>query len=444
MKKIFTMLASMLILLTILSGCSGLKTPEELIQPPELNVEKKKLNDALLNYLPQNADLIVLPYAKGLMNESSLINKNIDKDEEKEVVALYRDKNTRKIGLIVLDKNNEAWSKKTDIKLDAFEISDYKVMDINNDGLDEIIIGYYGITNPYKEINIYNQEDGIFKVIFKERYLAMDVLDADDDNIQDIIISDFGNTEKNNRVSVFNVFGENVVKVSEMIYPKENEVYSIAFGKVNEKTKAFFVDMYVNQTYGQTDVVVYKDKVLTSIIKGSEIGDIIQTTPIKSADIDDDGIIEVVKMQFIDRLDKEKVSANNFVKNYYKITEDLKLDLVSQLYEDIDMNINVTFPVSFKNNFFIDKSIGDNKISVYFSPDKSGIEALFMIIKKVEKNQLDSLLGEYQLITEMDDMAIIAKIMDPPENLRYKEKEIYENMTYDTQDLSLIIKPANQ
>ncbi|MGB5823261.1 MAG: hypothetical protein WBH44_04250, partial [Proteocatella sp.] len=250
MKKIFTMLASMLIFLIILSGCGGLKTPEELIQPPELNVEKKKLNDALLNYLPQNADLIVLPYAKGLKHESSLINKNIDKDDEREVVALYRDKNTRKIGLIVLDKKKEIWTKKTDIKLDAFEISDYKVMDVNNDGLDEIIIGYYGITNPYKEINIYKQEEGILKVIFKERYLAMDVLDADEDSIQDIIISDFGDTEKNNRVSVLNVFGENVVKVSEIIYPNENEVYSIAFGKVNEKTKAFYVDMYVNQTYG--------------------------------------------------------------------------------------------------------------------------------------------------------------------------------------------------
>lgn len=443
MKRIFTMLASMLILLIILGGCGGLKTPEELIQPPELNVEKKKLNDALLNYLPQNADLIVLPYAKGLKHESSLINKNIDKDEESEVVALYRDKNTRKIGLIVLDKKNEVWVKKTDVKLDAFEVSDYKVMDVNNDGLDEIMIGYYGVTNPYKEINIYKQEDSLLKLIFKERYLAMDVLDADGDGIQDIVISDFGNTEKNNRVSVLNVFEENVVKISEIIYPKENEVYSITFGKVNETTKAFYVDMYVNQTYGQTDVVVYENKELKSLIKETNIGAIIQTTPIKSVDIDDDGIIEVAKMQFIDGYDKENSTANSFVKNYYKITENLNLDLVSQVYEDIDMNINVTFPISFKNNFFIDKSSGENKISIYFSPEQSRKETLFMLIKKVEKTQLDSLLGEYQLITEMDNMAIIAKIMDEPENLTSEEKEIYEKMRYDTQDLTLIIKPAN-
>ncbi|MGB5822713.1 MAG: hypothetical protein WBH44_01455, partial [Proteocatella sp.] len=195
--------------------------------------------------------------------------------------------------------------------------------------------------------------------------------------------------------------------------------------------------------YGQTDVVVYKDKTLKSLIKESEIGEIIQTTPIKSVDIDDDGIIEVVKMQFIDKLDKEKASANNFVKNYYKITEALELDLVSQLYEDIDMNVNITFPISFKDNFFIDKTVGDNKISIYFSPDKSGIESLFMLIEKVDKTQLDSFLGEYQLITEMDNMAIIAKIMDVPPNLRSKEKGIYEKMRYDAQDLTLIIKPAN-
>lgn len=115
MKKIFTLLTIMLMITSVIGGCGVLKTPEELIQPPELNIEKKKLNDALLNYLPQNADLIVLPYVKG-MAESSLINKDIDGDGE-EAVALYRDKNTRKIGLIVMDKENDTWTRKTDINL---------------------------------------------------------------------------------------------------------------------------------------------------------------------------------------------------------------------------------------------------------------------------------------------------------------------------------------
>ena len=176
MKKIFTLLTIMLMITTVIGGCGVLKTPEELIQPPELNIEKKKLNDALLNYLPQNADLIVLPYVKGMKQESSLINKDIDGDGEKEAVALYRDKNTRKIGLIVMDKENDTWTRKTDIKLDVFEVADYKVIDTNNDGLDEIIIGYYGITNPYKEVNIYVQEQNNLRSIFKERYLALDVL----------------------------------------------------------------------------------------------------------------------------------------------------------------------------------------------------------------------------------------------------------------------------
>ena len=443
MKKIFTLLTIMLMITTVIGGCGVLKTPEELIQPPELNIEKKKLNDALLNYLPQNADLIVLPYVKGMKQESSLINKDIDGDGEKEAVALYRDKNTRKIGLIVMDKENDTWTRKTDIKLDVFEVADYKVIDTNNDGLDEIIIGYYGITNPYKEVNIYVQEQNTLRSIFKERYLALDVLDADEDGLQDIVISDFADTEYNNRVSVFNVYGNNAVKISEISYPKENEVYSISFGKVNDRTKAFFVDMYVNQTYGQTDVVVYEDRKLFSIIRDSDIKEIIQTSPIKSVDIDDDGITEVAKMQVIDRYDRENSSANNFVKNYYKITEKLELDLVSQVYEDIDMNINIAFPLSFKNNYFIEKIFGEDQISVYFSPQQAKKEVLFMVVKKVEKSQLDSLLGEYQLITEMGNMAVIAKVMDVPENMEYPERTLYDRMKYDARDLTTVIKPAN-
>ena len=201
--------------------------------------------------------------------------------------------------------------------------------------------------------------------------------------------------------------------------------------------------MYVNQTYGQTDVVVYEDRKLFSIIRDSDIKEIIQTSPIKSVDIDDDGITEVAKMQVIDRYDRENSSANNFVKNYYKITEKLELDLVSQVYEDIDMNINIAFPLSFKNNYFIEKISGEDQISVYFSPQQAKKEVLFMVVKKVEKSQLDSLLGEYRLITEMGNMAVIAKVMDVPENMEYPERTLYDRMKYDARDLTTVIKPAN-
>ena len=180
-----------------------------------------------------------------------------------------------------------------------------------------------------------------------------------------------------------------------------------------------------------------------SIIRDSDIKEIIQTSPIKSVDIDDDGITEVAKMQVIDRYDRENSSANNFVKNYYKITEKLELDLVSQVYEDIDMNINIAFPLSFKNNYFIEKISGEDQISVYFSPQQAKKEVLFMVVKKVEKSQLDSLLGEYQLITEMGNMAVIAKVMDVPENMEYPERTLYDRMKYDARDLTTVIKPAN-
>lgn len=432
----------LVVIAIVLTGCEGLKTPEELIQPPELNIEKKKLNDALLSFLPQNSDLIVLPYAKGVKNENSIINRDIDADSDEEAIALYRDKNTRKLGLIVLDKANDIWVKKTDIKLEAFEISDYKVLDLDNDGVEEIIIGYYGISNPYKEINIYKQEKNSLKSVFSGNYLAMEVLDADDDGVQDIAISNFGNTNNNNSMSILNLVSGQVVKVSEIIYPKEKEIYSITFGKINDDKKGFFVDMYVKQNYGETDVLTYKDKELQSIIKNSDIGSIVQSTPIKSADIDDDGIIEVAKMQFIDKYDTEK-SPNSYVKNYYKIGENFKLELVTQLYEDTNLNVNINFPISFKDNFFIQKDTDSSGLWVYYSPKDQNGGIPFMLIKKVEKTNLESLLGEYQLISEADDIAIVAKVIDRPDGLSSRDRNIYEKMQYDARDLTLIIKSAN-
>ena len=40
-------------------------------------------------------------------------------------------------------------------------------------------------------------------------------------------------------------------------------------------------------------------------------------------------------------------------------------------------------------------------------------------------------------------MAVIAKVMDEPENMEYPERTLYDRIKYDARDLTTVIKPAN-
>lgn len=442
MKKQYLALL-MIILSVVLVGCDGLKTPESLIQPPELNLEKKKLNDALLSFLPPNSELIVLPVSGNTRQESSVINKNIDSDQELEAVALYRERSSRKLGMIVLDQRNDVWYKKSDIKLDAYEIADYEVIDLDGDGIDEILIGYYGITNPNKVLNIYEQTDTLVKLVYKTNYLALEVLDVDEDGLQEIAISELGSGGEDNKVSIQNFIDGKVELISQLTYPNENEVYSISYGKVNENISGYFVDMYVNQAYGQTDVLIYENRNLKSIIENSEIGDIIQAIPIKSVDIDEDGFIEIAKIPLEDELFTQGNTINSYLKRYYKIKETLELELSAEVYEDIEFNVSIAFPKSYWDKYIISRNVVDGKLIIsYRSPITMNVIPILEIIK-VDKNQIEEYLEEYNLILDLETFGILGKLETNFEGLNTQDSINIENMIADSSDLSVLVKPSN-
>ena len=60
----------------ILSGCSGLKTPEELIGPPETNLEKKMTEDTIRRFLPANSEIIT-PQEKSVLSTEAVYKADI-------------------------------------------------------------------------------------------------------------------------------------------------------------------------------------------------------------------------------------------------------------------------------------------------------------------------------------------------------------------------------
>lgn len=106
-KNIIEVIFLILILMSIVSY-KALSTPEELMRPPELNVENKQIKDAIGSLLPQGAVLYTPPYVAEQSKsfspqEQSFITRDFDNDGEEEV-TLYQIHAFKIWGLLCLKK----------------------------------------------------------------------------------------------------------------------------------------------------------------------------------------------------------------------------------------------------------------------------------------------------------------------------------------------------
>lgn len=434
MKKIWTIFAVVYAMVFFLAGCDGLKTPEELIGPPEVDLDKKKINDRIQAFVPANAELLVIPQGRNSKNSDSVHQSNFDEDEDLEIIALYRDKNERKIGMLIADQNAATWYKKFEMNIDAFEISDYIVTDLDNDGIKEIVLGYFSIKDPYKELMILGYVNGSIQKIHEMKYLALDLNNIGKENTVEMAISTEGNDNSNNKFVILNYKNNIIQKTGEMIYPEGTEIYKILYGKMNSTQKAYFVDMYVDESTGRTDIVSLVDQDLTSIIRENNISDITQEIPMASTDTNGDGIIEVISNKI---LEQDQGIAALVINLCYNINMNDELILLSKVYSDYEMNIQISFPVVTNADIFVRKS-GDH-LKFYYRSKKLTREIEFLDIIKRTKQSLGENERNYLQVADRYDEVILARLKSDS-SLTGAEKNEFDKMYDSITNLSDIIR----
>lgn len=422
--------------LLVMTSCVKIYTPEELVKAPELNIENKEIKDALAQIIPQDAVLYSTSNFNKLTNSALLQGKSFflqdfDNDGTKDVIALYKNYKMQSFGVIILKKYGGLWVKEKEIKLNSIEILDFDIVDIDDDGLDEMIIGY--IDESEKRIlSIFHEEKSGLKEIFKSEYYSFTFSNIGAQNKLFLLISNFGSEPLTNKVKVFQFTENSFRKIDELIYPKGYNPYNVQVGKIDQNHFGIFVDLFVYESYGQSDVLMLKEGKLKSISSGTNNISTTQDTPIVCSDIDGDGIIEVPQTSSI-ILSNEGLSHRKdlFVRNYYKIISLSQLKLVAQVYEDtVDMKIRINFPFEFFNKVLISKDPYSNKLTLYYSPEEIGYESegyAFLEILSLDvgyKNRYK----DYIFVHEDEESIIVARPIDESSKVPKRFLRDYERI----------------
>ena len=442
MKKIKPVLLAMAVAL-VFTGCTNIATPEELIEPPELNLEKQSMKEALEKFLPEDSTTTALPNLDGVDKEMAFSPIDLNDDGQLEMIAFYKDKNTKLMGMLILSNKRDKWEKISDIKLNSFDILQFKVLDLDNDKHKEIVLGTYSDESiSYgKKLTILSFKDNKVNPILEMPYAGMALGDLDRDDSYEIAILYQNEEMIENRLRMMRVAGNKVSKIDEKIFPQGVDPYSIAIGNIYDDEEVIFVDSFSGIYEGRTDIFFFKDKKIKDIedYKGFKLSD--KSFPVQTKDVDSDGIMEVGIPFSPPDNDQLYDPLKPWVKSYYKINKDSTMSLVKQIYEDYKMSFLFEIPDSFENNYSITGNETSDKIEINFiASDKKAYKlAEIKMINKTKWQETDEVL---QIISETNDDITGGKVEDLSNQLTGKDKEQYIKMRSDILNLSNVTKPS--
>lgn len=389
-----------------LGGCQGLKTPEELIGPPEVNVEKKYLKDTILEFIPDNSELLNLPQGRGANDIDSVMGVNLRDSSEGEIVAVYRGKTDRKIGILILSKEEHIWKRAFELRLDALELSDYLLVDLDGDETKEILLGYFRSSDSVKELLIIGSDQKEIKKLFETQYLALDISRVSEDHYVDLAISS-GGSNNNNKFQIVNYKSGMIQIVGELIYPENNEIYKISYANINVGQKAYFLDMYVDNSTGRTDIVALKDQALISLVRKNDVKELTQEVPTESRDINGDGIVEAIQNRIVEKKDDMPILIRN---SSYNINLNEELILGMESYESFEDNIRISLPPIAYDAIAVKKS--PNGVICSYISQSLGIRIPFLEVRAVDNLEIEDYGFEYTQVDERYGRTILAKLVD--------------------------------
>ena len=351
---------------------------------------------------------------------SSLISANLDDDIEnsEEIVTMYRNKNTRAIGIFILSYDGMIWDKKFEMDLESTDVSDYVVTDLNNDGKNEIVLGYFEDIN--KRLLIIVNNDNKYDIIYSSKYLAFKITNEETDS--SIAISTPFETLNNNKFSILKYDGANISEFASKVYDYDTEIYKIDFGNINDNEKAYVLDTYKDVYFGSSDILKLQNRSLLSIVDKQNKEFFNQEILTSSFDIDNDGIIDINGNEI---LSNSKSMQGIILNKYYNISDDRNLILLKSVYEDNNANVKIDIKKFPFERIFVDKD-NDKNLKLYFI-DENKKEWKFLELINVDLNKDLYDTTEYKIILEKNNEGIIGKFEHTNELTRL-DQELFDNI----------------
>ncbi|CAM2854112.1 VCBS repeat-containing protein [Hathewaya histolytica] len=412
----------------ILSGCSIIELPNNLITKPSSYISKQKLDPIMSLLLKEGKTLTI---AMGDSERKSIREVDLDNDGKNEIILLYKKDNNyyNNYGVMILKQKDNVWEVINNITFSCknIDIVDYK--DITGDGKPEILVGVNSSDKNNNTLFIYSYHRGFYETLGNFPYSNLQIYDIDGDNKNELIT--FNTTDdKSKTSSILKLYKFNDIKPTLLDSFELNRAIvssKMTIGKASKDINGIFLNLNLDNKSFYTDLFILKNGKLKEVLENEKNLDVkkIKTyqryeNPSKSLNIDDvlkdivkdinsDGILEI-----------GYAKSNNSNLNIYTPSnlmywnqwdENNGLSISHREYYNADYKYRIGIPLSLGMNFKILQNVKEentlNRVD-FLTGDYTNKNNLLFSIKIYSKdqwalNQTMSSSGDYVILKEDED-----------------------------------------
>ena len=266
MKKIFSVLLSLVIICLSFTSCKSIFSPvDELMRPPRLSGDDKKLQEAFEKSVAEYDNVVMkIPISGKYKSSYNLFD--IDGDDSDETIILYSVpfEGNSVIAEIFKYTGNE-WVSVSKINTETNEIYEINFADINGDGCYEVLLGLTDENfldddsrlNLTHILNIYTYDGEKTELVAEELYSNIYIKNLNNDNTDELILfrNNFKNADNLTSARIisynndFSISYDNTTDISDML-----EIQNIVSDKI-VKNNVEYTRVFVDGSFSDTEFI---------------------------------------------------------------------------------------------------------------------------------------------------------------------------------------------
>lgn len=290
--KLF-LLSAIMAFVVCLCGCEVFPANTyELLSPPEMTGDYYPIGRALSASVGKGYNL---RYPSGGDRRSAIVLNDIDNDGEREAFAFYSmtDQETH---LNVIRRNGEEWASVDDISFAAGGVERIDFCDLNNDGVQEIVVGWEMHTAAEKQFAVYSFEDGKLIQKMLQKYTEYLCCDIEGDGENEIFVQLLNTTDSNNRAVILRPVDDGVTEISSCLMDRNvKSVFSVTIGTLSNGQPAIYIDELKSSGAITEVLLVNKGQLINPLLEetAGENTRTARSSSLMCRDINHDGVLEI-------------------------------------------------------------------------------------------------------------------------------------------------------
>ena len=277
----------------LLSGCMFRASFDELYELPQLPNEYMELRVQIESILSDGAEYAA-PTSGTNIQSVQLVD--LDGDGVEEALAFFRSNSEeRPLKIYIFQAVEDSYEQVALIEGSGTSIHSISYVDMNGDGVQEIIVGWR-VNAEYQAVGVYSLQGFEPKLLMEGLYTQYEVLDFDGDDVQEMVL--LRSDTDGEPVAEYYDWSEDLLQFHSFarLSMTMAELDRVDVGSLRDGEVALFVTGVAEDTRAITDILTYHQGTIVNIVRNDLTGvssEVFRYIDLRPQDINGDGVTEV-------------------------------------------------------------------------------------------------------------------------------------------------------